>query len=148
MLNFIVGGKEYNIEYSIEASLYKDFTEKMIDIIDKFSEQKELVDKKKFIETVLDIPSTTITMLYAGLLENYEDITVKEVKGIVKEYLKEPSETQRDFFTLMSMLVDEMASEGFFGLIGLGNVTVQKTKEPKIPQDHKKKETKAKVTEK
>lgn len=148
MLNFVVGGKEYKIEYSIEASLYKDFTEKMIDIIDKFSEQKELVDKKKFIETVLDIPSTTITMLYAGLLENYEDITVKEVKGIVKEYLKEPSETQRDFFTLMSMLIEEMASEGFFGLIGLGNVTVQKTKEPKVPQDHKKKETKAKVTEK
>lgn len=148
MLNFVVGGKEYKIEYSIEASLYKDFTEKMIDIIDKFSEQKELVDKKKFIETVLDIPSTTITMLYAGLLENYEDITVKEVKGIVKEYLKEPSETQRDFFTLMSMLIEEMASEGFFGLIGLGNVTVQKTKEPKVPQDHKKKETKAKITEK
>lgn len=148
MLNFVVGGKEYKIEYSIEASLYKDFTEKMIDIIDKFSEQKELVDKKKFIETVLDIPSTTITMLYAGLLENYEDITVKEVKGIVKEYLKEPSETQRDFFTLMSMLIEEMASEGFFGLIGLGNVTVQKTKEPKVPQDHKRKETKAKVTEK
>ena len=148
MLNFSVGDNEYKIEYSVEASLYKDFTEKMIDIIDKFSEQKELVDKKKFIETVLDIPSTTITMLYAGLLENYEDITVKEVKGIVKEYLKEPSETQRDFFTLMSMLIEEMASEGFFGLIGLGNVTVQKTKEPKVPQDHKKKETKAKVTEK
>lgn len=148
MLNLVIGGKEYKIEYSIEASLYKDFTEKMIDIIDKFSEQKELVDKKKFIETVLDIPSTTITMLYAGLLENYEDITVKEVKGIVKEYLKEPSETQRDFFTLMSTLIEEMASEGFFGLIGLGNVTVQKTKEPKVPQDHKKKETKAKVTEK
>ena len=71
---------------------------------------------------------------------------------MIAQYIREHKEDETgSFFGVMEMLIEDMADDGFFSLIGLDKMmekaevqAMQKT--VKTPQDHKKKQT-AKATE-
>ena len=146
-----IGGKEYTLVYTIEASLYGELTEKITSIMLDVGMAQNQSDIKKMITSMSDVPQTVLTMLYAGLLEKHGTevgdgtITCKaDAKKLIRQYFEEHStEEGGDFFSIMEMLIVAMADDDFFNRIGLAKMLAtdeEAPKQPKQPQDHKRKE--------
>jgi len=148
MLELKIGNKDYKIEFSIEASLYKDCTEQVTTLMSEMFNPDGNKSIKDVLDTMTNIPQTTLTMFYAGLLEHHgEDgdgtvLSISDAKKLIKEYIKEHKEEESgNFFGVMKMLIEQMGNDGFFKQIGLEQVAGDvQTKAPKMPQDHKKKQ--------
>lgn len=147
-----IGGKEYKIEFTIEASLYDGCTEKVTGLMLKIAEAEDKKAIKEMISTMSDIPQTALTMFYAGLLEHHgaegdgSVTSLKDAKVLIKQYFAEHAEDGTgNFYDVLQMLMEQMGEDGFFKQIGLEqmmNQTENQKKAPKTPQDHKKKTTK------
>ena len=153
-----IGGKDYHLEYSIEASLYADCVESITYIFSGASaeEDEELTRKeriKEMFSSMANLPKTTLTVFYAGLLEAHGicgDATVPDIataKELIKQYITEHKDDDTgNFYGIFNICAEQMAEDGFFKLIGLEAMTAQgeeaEAKQPKVPQDHKKKTTK------
>ena len=74
-----IGGKEYEIEFTVEASLYNECTEKVAGLMIEISEAQEKENIRSVISSMSDIPQTTLTMFYAGLLEHHGEDGDKSV---------------------------------------------------------------------
>lgn len=147
-----IGKEEYKLQFDIEASLYSECTEKLTSIMMGLSEADTIEGKKNLFSSIANIPQTTLHMFHAGLLENH-NVTLSDSKKLISQYIKEHKEDETgSFYGVMEMLIDDMANDGFFELIGLDSMFAKEenqTKEEikKIPQDHKKKQATTKVTE-
>lgn len=146
-----IGGKEYKLEYSFEASMYSDCVTAMITILQNMGSG----DPHDIIESMGDLPRTAVTLFYAGLLEHHGiegDNTVRnmaDAKRLAKQYILEQGENG-NFYTLLTLCVDQMGEDGFFKLVGLEELMSEDQTEEEImpkpipqPQDHKKKTRKA-----
>lgn len=144
-----VGRNEYTIEFTFEASLYGECTEKVIAFMSAIPENGTADEIKHFITSLSDIPSTTLTMFYAGLMEHHGedgDGTVtskKDAKAILKAYIEENRDNEDGtFYAVMEKMIEQMGEDGFFDRIGLTKIlSTEEPKKPKMPQDHKKKTT-------
>ena len=147
-----ISGKDYKIEFSVEASLYGECTEKVINLMTAVNEDGDNADsiKAKF-KGISDIPQVALSMFYAGLMEHHgteegdgEVPDKKTAKILLKSYIKE---NNGNFWSVMEMLLDQMGEDGFFKLTGLEtfmddlNVAAKPKKTPKKPTDHQKKAT-------
>lgn len=141
MRTLTIGKIDYTIEFSIEASLYNDCTEKITALMAGIAEAQSKANVKTLISSMADIPQTTLHMLHAGLLEHQENLTIADTKAIIKQYLLErKGQEDGNYYSLMEVLIEEMANDGFFEMIGLDKMfQTEPKKEPKKPQDHKKK---------
>ena len=140
MRTLTVGNVDYTIEFSIEASLHKDCTEKVTCLMAGIAEAQSKDDIKILISNMADIPQTTLHMLHAGLLENQPNWDISKTKAVIKRYLIErKGQEDGNYYSLMELLLEEMGNDGFFALIGLDKMFRTEKKEPKKPQDHKKK---------
>ena len=150
MKTITINCKQYLFEFSIEASLYSEVTEKVTSLMFALDEAGDADDIQKMVSSLADVPKTSLTMFYAGLLEHHshEIRSIEDAKKLVKEYFAEDKE--QNFYTLMQDMIECMHDDGFFKQIGLEQMMAVPTeKEVKTPQDHKKKTTaKPKVTEK
>lgn len=152
-----IGNEEYTIKFSIEASLYSECAEKITSIMFGMAGFDSNEGKKEFISSLSNIPQTALHMFHAGLIENH-NVTLSDSKKLIAQYIREHKEDETgSFYGVMDMLIDDMNNDGFFELIGLDKM-FQKIenqakeisdakKTAKVPQDHKKKQTKTKVTE-
>lgn len=151
-----IGGIDYTFEFTIEASLYSECTEKVTGLMvgagsAQMEEENSKENIKAMISTMSDIPSVAMTMFYAGLMEHHGSLgdgkvkSIKEAKLLVKQYLSENKDDEKgNFYALMQEMMECMSDDGFFELIGLDKMftpTQEKKKVPKTPQDHKKKAT-------
>lgn len=137
-----IGGKNYTFEFSIEASLYSECTEKVVELMSKMDEK----DAKAVISGISNIPKVVITMAHAGLLEHHSEEIKSEndTKALIKQYLVEHKDDEKgNFYSLMEEMFACMGDDGFFKLIGLETMSEKTVKEMKKPQDHKGKATKA-----
>lgn len=145
-----VSGVPYRIEYTIEAALYEECIETVTNFMIGMGEASGEKDIKMLIKNMASVPSLTITLLYAGLLEHHgthkgADGTVtclEDAKQIATQYIKENKDSESgNFYGLMEILLKQMGDDGFFRQIGLEQMmqATNEQAEPKKPQDHKKK---------
>ncbi len=142
-----INKKDYKLEYSLEASLYPESTEKLLEFISLDAEN----DKNKIksiIKGMSNVPQTTLHMFYAGLLEHHGTgsdgdgtvTSIEDAKTLLKQYI---SENKTSFYTVMEMIIEQMGEDGFLDLIGLNDMIQTEEEEPKktpkVPQDHLKK---------
>lgn len=141
-----IGGKEYKLEFTFEASMYSDCVSSVMNILGGLSGD----DIRTQIASMSDIPKTAVTLLYAGLLEHHgEEINLKDAKMLARQWILEQGE-DGNFYALLKMCIDQMGEDGFFKLTGLEDMLNQGEEAkpaPKTPQDHKRKTAK-KTTEK
>lgn len=121
-----IGEKEYKFEFTIEASLFNDCTEKLATFIANIGEAQSKADIKQIVSSISDIPQTALTMFYAGLLEHHgEDgdgsiITKKDAKRLIKQYFAENKDTgSDDFYSVLELMLECMGDDGFFKRVGL-----------------------------
>lgn len=138
-----IGGKDYKLEFTIEASLYGECTEKLINFMGKTmgaAEEKSITDglnqqektevRKQLlansISGISNMPDTGLTLFYAGLMEHHgEDgdktiMTKQDAKRLLKQYFAEHTGDGTDnFYDLVAMLMEQMGEDGFFQRTGL-----------------------------
>ncbi len=151
-----IDGKDWKIEYSIEASLYGECTEKLIEFIqtiaggtdelpkDATAEQVAAA-KKKFIKEkisgICDIANTTLTMFYAGLLEHHGQegdksiMSKKDAKQLIRKYFSEHAEDGAgNFYDLLQILMGQMEEDGFFKMTGVEKIFSEMEKAAKASE--------------
>lgn len=147
MLNKTIGGKDYTFEFSIEASMYNECTENVMELFSTLSEAQTREEVKEVIKGISNIPKVAVTMFYAGLMEHHgvdgdrTVLSIGDAKRLVKQYCLEHKEDDKgDFYTIMEEMMGCMSDDGFFELMGLAKMMRQtEEKLPKTPQDHKRK---------
>lgn len=143
-----IGNKNYKLEYTIEAALYKDCAETVINFMSNVANAENKNEIKEVLSATIDVPNTCMTCFYAGLLENHgEEVTsLSDAKQLIKVWFKENQDNEKgNFYGLFMELLEIMGEDGFFkqlGLTQLVNEAEEATENAKIPQDHKKKTTK------
>lgn len=166
MKRITIDGKEYTIEFSIEATLYSECTESVMNMIMSAGvtqaevEQEGISDKEKvnviaqnIVKNSSDIPQRALTLFYAGLLEHHGtdsgDGSVKskkDAKRLLVAYLREHKEENdgkgKNLYDVMGEMMEQMAEDSFFEQIGIdkmmNSLNNETKKMPKTPQDHKK----------
>lgn len=144
-----IGGEEYRLEYSIEASLYADCVSKLMSLMTDVETAGQEENIKKLFSGVSNIPDTTLSMFYAGLLEAHglegdnKVPNIQAAKKLLAQYLKEHKDDETgNFYGVMEMCIGQMGEDGFFNLVGLDSMMESMTENPKkqrkVPQDHKK----------
>ena len=141
-----INAKEYTLEYTMEASLYKEGIEELTRYMMKM-DPSTLESPESIISSIADLPHTVLTMFYAGLLEYHSDEikTEKHAKNLLKDYFAEHKEDETgNFYGMMGIIFDCMRDDGFFNQLGLTQMLateeVPNEKVAKMPQDHKKKQ--------
>ena len=132
MKRITINNKEYTIEYSIEASLYDDCTKSVMDIFVKAGMSEHYAKHgdaqaamDEIIGTMTSLPQRVITLFYAGLLEHHGacgDHSIKskaDAKEILKMYIKESG---KSFSAVNDELMECIAEDNFFDLIGLNEM--------------------------
>lgn len=123
-----IGGKDYKLEYSIEASLYAACTSSLTGLMTEIQIAGEDKNVKKVVSELSNIPHTTLTIFYAGLMEHHGvhpdgDGSVPDIqtaKRLIAQYLKEHTDDDTgNFFGIMQMCIEQMGEDGFFKLTGL-----------------------------
>lgn len=150
-----IGSKEYKLEYGIEASLYDDCVKSVMNTLLATSGG---VDKtpEEMISGMANIPSTALTVFYAGLLQYHGDNpdadgsvpNLATAKKLAAQFIQEhKGDEQGNFYGIFAMCLEQMEEDGFFKLTGLEtfmddlNVAAKPKKTPKKPTDHQKKAT-------
>lgn len=142
-----IDGKEYHLEYTIEASLYADCISSLTEFMADIEIANSNKDIKKVLAGMSNIPQTALTLFYAGLMEAHgsheggdNSVPDKETaKTLIAKYIKENKENgEGNFYSILEMCINQMSEDGFFDLVGLNAMMSQKPKLRKVPQDHKK----------
>lgn len=146
-----INGKDYKLEYSIEASLYSDCVSSITGILTDAAIAEKEKDVKKLLEGMSNIPQTALIIFYAGLMEAHGnhpngDGSVPDIqtaKSLIAEFMREHHEDEYgNFYGVMQMCIEQMGEDGFFDLVGLNSMMETKPKKSrKTPQDHQKKTT-------
>ena len=139
MKKITINKKEYTFEFSIEASLYDDCTKSVMDMFVKggmvtgAAEAKDVEGAMdNLIDTIANLPNKALTLFYAGLLEHHGpegDGSIQgmsDAKRLLADYLKEKKKSFRD---VLGEMMDLMAKDSFFDLIGLNQITTDLTKD-------------------
>lgn len=143
-----IGGKDYKLVYSVEASLYQDCIDTLIGYLGNVGgiiDEKKLTDgleKTAKIEVrralvsglrdqILNLPNTALTLFYAGLMEHHGedgDGTIPDKRAARRLVLKLFEEQKsvengiKDFAALLAVCMDQIAEDGFFKLTGLETI--------------------------
>lgn len=145
-----IGGQEYRLEYSIEASLYADCVSSLTGLMAGIESAGNKNDIKKVLEEVSNVPQTALTLFYAGLMEAHGDhpdgdgkvSDIQTAKRLIAQFMREHKEDEAgNFFGIMQMCIEQMEEDDFFNLTGMTammeSMTGKRKKQPKVPQDHK-----------
>ena len=159
-----IGGKDYRLEYSIEASLYADCTAKLVEFLSaaygsseisknirKVDEEKRAVALRSVVreglQAVANIPDVALTLFYAGLLQYHgiegdkTVVSMRDAKKVVREYFEEhKDDDQGDFYSILQICIEQMGEDDFFRRIGLEKMFGTMSNEKK-PVPMKKKQT-------
>lgn len=139
-----IGGKEYKLEYTMEAALYDEGIEKLVSFMEKAfggmdaddngdMTDEEIIEKqeramKKGIAGISNIPAVTLSVFYAGLLEHHgtgkngdRSVRSKEdAKDVLRAYLEDhENDGTGNFYDLLMICINQMGEDGFFKRIGL-----------------------------
>lgn len=138
MKKITIGKKEYTFEFTIEASLYDDCTKSVMDMFVKggmvqgAAENSDLDGAmENLLETIANLPQKALTLFYAGLLEHHGpegDGSIQsksDAKKVLTIYLKDNNKSFRD---VLGEMMEQMAEDSFFDLIGLNQMTEDMTK--------------------
>lgn len=144
MKKITIDGKEYTFKFSVEASLYDDCTKAILDgfvtsgKLDESAKTKNVdATIEEIISTFANVPQKAITMFYAGLMENHSDEirSIKDAKALVGQYISENKDENGEFtitfYDILTEMMEIMAEDNFFGLIGLNKMMEQTTPEKK-----------------
>ena len=143
-----IDGREFKLEFSIEASLRNECIEKITGMMASLASADDRNELKETLKGLSNIPNVALECFYSGLLEHHgysgdgRVTTINDAKQLVVKLFRDETSDVDNWNDVLTLCVEQMSEDGFFELVGL----VDKKKSPKQPQDRKKKATR-KVSE-
>ena len=131
-----VNDKEYTVTYKFKAMYDSEFIKEMFETFNNMNSE----DDNSGIEMFAYLAQKTTNMLLVGLQEEHsqEFKTFDDAMDLIQKYFTENEDKQDiKMLGLYTELINTMSEDGFLERIGL----VDKKKQVKTPQDHKKKTT-------
>ena len=131
-----VNDKEYTVTYGFRAMYDSEFIKEMFETFNNMNSE----DDNSGIEMFAYLAQKTTNMLLVGLQEEHsqEFKTFDDAMDLIQKYFTENEDNQDiNMLGLYTELINTMSEDGFLERIGL----VDKKKQVKTPQDHKKKTT-------
>ena len=131
-----VNDKEYTVTYKFKAMYDSEFIKEMFETFNNMNSE----DDNSGIEMFAYLAQKTTNMLLVGLQEEHsqEFKTFDDAMDLIQKYFTENEDNQDiNMLGLYTELINTMSEDGFLFRIGL----VDKKKQVKTPQDHKKKTT-------
>lgn len=145
MRRLTIGGKEYTFRFSIEASLYNECTEAMMNMFLSFGEAQGAAESavetvndniasakaqvmsalRKAFTSISNVPQTALTLFYAGLLEEHSDSvrSKNDAKKLLAQFISEvEDEKNKNFYYVVNLMLDIMGEDHFFDLTGLSKL--------------------------
>lgn len=145
MRRLTIGGKEYTFRFSIEASLYNECTEAMMNMFLSFGEAQGAAESavetvndniasakaqvmsalRKAFTSISNVPQTALTLFYAGLLEEHSDSvrSKNDAKKLLAQFINEvEDEKNKNFYYVVNLMLDIMGEDHFFDLTGLSKL--------------------------
>lgn len=156
-----IGDREYKLEYTIEASLYNECIQKMLDFFGNtfaITNEEELTkgmtneEKTKMrvkllqdsLSGMINLPSTAMTVFYAGLLEYHGESgdntvqSMEDAKALIKQYFKEHENDGTDnFYDLLNVCMEQMGEDGFFKRTGIERFLSQNEESEETPKPNR-----------
>lgn len=151
-----IGGKDYKFEYSIEASLYADCTASLTGLLTDIEAARDENDIKGVLKGMANIPQTSLTLFYAGLLEhhgNHPDgdksvADIQAAKRLIAQYMNEHADDGNgDYYSIMVMCIEQMSEDGFFKKLGLEKMMEMETLNEDTKPNRASRRAKTKVLE-
>lgn len=142
-----IGRKDYRLQYSVGAALYKDCVDGLTQLFTKIAKSKGQSQLPELLSAMSDIPSVTLKAFYAGLIKHHGlkgDRTVLSLdaaEDLLEQYIEENSESDNgNMFGVLNELIEQMENDGFFKQIGLSQVVegIQETMKLTAPKSKKK----------
>lgn len=145
MRRLTIGGKEYTFRFSIEASLYNECTEAMMNMFLSLGEAQGAAESavetvndniasakaqvmsalRKAFTSISNVPQTALTLFYAGLLEEHSDSvrSKNDAKKLLAQFINEvEDEKNKNFYYVVNLMLDIMGEDHFFDLTGLSKL--------------------------
>lgn len=165
-----IGGKDYMLEYSIEASLYSECIENLIDFFKNTASNENLneltrglSDKERkdialesiqnSIKGISNIANVALKSFYAGLMKHHGRrgdrtvLSIDDAMDLMEEYFSDHKEDGTDNpYDLLSLCMKQMDEDGFFKKTGLEKLMTQIQEHP-VKQNRATRRAKEKVTE-
>jgi hypothetical protein len=143
-----ISGKNYRLEYTVEAALCDECVERTMRLFVAIGEAQNEQDIKKVVSTMTDIPRTALYLFYGGLLEHHADEvkSVDDAKKLVTEYFRENKDSEdANFYGLLTTCLTQMKEDGFFRQIGLEQAVNQteEMEQKTIPMNRQQRRAKA-----
>lgn len=161
MRRLTINGKEYTFKFSIEASLYNECTEAMMNMFLSFGEAqgeaesaaksaetdeekaRELVlsSFKKTFTSLANIPQTALTLFYAGLLEEHSDSirSKDDAKELLKHFIEEiENPDDKNYSYITNLMLECMGEDHFFDLTGISKLLMMNGEKEKKPERKRK----------
>lgn len=124
-----IGSEDYKFEFSIEASLYGDCIEKITGLMMNVELGQDEASRKYLVSGLADIPSTAATCFYAGMLEHHgkeegdgKVPNLSAAKRLAVTLLKDENSEYENWYDILNLCMEQMSEDGFFGLVGLGDL--------------------------
>lgn len=124
-----IGSEDYKFEFSIEASLYGDCIEKITGLMINVELGQDEDSRRYLVSGLADIPSTAATCFYAGLLEHHgkeegdgKVPNLSAAKRLAVALLKDENSEYENWYDILNLCMEQMSEDGFFGLVGLGDL--------------------------
>lgn len=129
-----IGDKTYQIKYSVAATLCEECVERVTDLMMRFetldSNSGDVQEQlQQFFHSFSGIAPTTLSMLYAGLMQYHGrrgDKTVMskdDAEDLLIQYIEEnKGNDDGNMYSLMQKLMNQMGEDDFFKQIGLDQI--------------------------
>ena len=133
---------EYKVKFGYNSFCDTDLMDRTSDLLKIFKEEDVEDDNDaKAVGKVKDLFLCVRDLLFVGFKKFNPVETVQDVGDILDDYHDEATDyDSRGILDLFTDLTTELMNEGFLGdlLSQMEEVPEETTKDPKVPQDHKK----------
>lgn len=155
-----IGGIDYRMEFTVEASLCSECIERLINFFKSTSAATVLGDENmteeeadRAVQSAMnttiaglsDIGNVAMSLWYAGFLEHHGPegdravLTKKDAKNLFRKYQEEHPD-EGTYYDILRICTEQMEADDFFKLTGLDKLLTEEAPRPKkVPQDHRKK---------
>lgn len=141
MMVLKVKDKEYRVKFGYNSFCDTDLMDRTSDLLKIF--QGAGVEDDKDVSAMGQIKqlfSCVRELLFVGFAKYNPAENLQEIGEILDDYHDEATETdKRGIVDLFTMLTEELMSEGFLGDL-MSQMAEDAKNQPKVPQDHKKKQ--------
>ena len=140
MMVLKIKDKEYRVKFGYNSFCDTDLMDRTTELL-KIFQGANVEDDEDIagLGQVKQLFTCVRDLLFVGFAKHNPVENLQEIGDILDDYHDEPAEEKRGILDLFVKLTEELMGEGFLGEL-MVQMAEDAKKQPKVPQDHRKKQ--------